>query len=151
MIESMRRNMNWLRRKDEGQAAFEFLLTLPIFFMFFLLLIDFGITMYGYVSIANATREGARWGAVDCGGSCSAALIQDRVVNRSGGFLTSTGDVSVSWPTGGDRGSSVVVRVSHNHSSIFFAFLPVWTIESCADMRLEQQDPGVTTPSGSGC
>ena len=117
--------------------------------MFFLMLIDFGITMYGYVSIANAAREGSRYGAVNCGdGSCTAGEIATRVANRSGGFADAA-DVTVSWPAGGNRGSSVVVRVSHDHGLIFFP--STWTITSCADMRLEQQDSGVTTPSGSGC
>jgi hypothetical protein len=135
--------------REEGQAAFEFLLALPLFFTFFLLLIDFGVMMYGYVSIANSAREGARYGAVNCGAvACTPALIQDRAVERSGGFLSSTGDVTVSWPSGTSRGSPIVVSISHVHDFVFFPFSQ--TIESCAEMRIEQSEPTATS-GGSGC
>ena len=147
-----RRFFRRLRRplqREEGQAAFEFLLMLPYFFMTFLLLVDFGVMMYGYVSVANSAREGARYGAVNCGSvACTAALIQGRAVDRSGGFLSDTADVTVSWPSGGSRGDPVVVEISHEHGFLFFPFSQ--TIESCAEMRLEQSEPGVTT-GGSGC
>jgi Flp pilus assembly protein TadG len=136
--------------REDGQAGFEFLLILPAFFLFFLLLIDFGVTMYDYVSVANAVREGSRLGAVNCGdGSCTSSEIKTRVLDRSGGVLSAAGDVSVSWPTGGARGSSVAVKVTHNHTFIFFPY--TWTITACSDMRLEQTDSGVAAASGSGC
>ena len=139
---------NPLKRED-GQAALEFLMVLPLFFLFFLLLVDFGITMYGYVSIANGAREGARYGAVNCGAvACTAGLIQDRTVERSGGFLSDTADVTVSWPTGGARGNPVVVKISHDHGFLFFP--NTWTIETCAEMRLEQAEAGIAA-GGSGC
>ena len=136
-------------QREEGQAAFEFLLMLPLFFTFFLMVLDFGVTMYGYVSIANAAREGARYGAVNCGTDvCTANLIQTRTVGRSGGFLADNADVTVSWPSGGSRGSPVAVNVSHDHDLLFFPF--TWTIGSCAEMRLEQAEAGITA-GGTGC
>ena len=149
MLRTLARRLRHPLRRDDGQAAFEFLLVLPLFFLFFLLLIDFGITMYGYVSIANSTREGARYGSVNCGEfDCTAGIIQARVVERSGGFLSDTADVTVVWPDGGARGNSVVVRVEYDHDFLFFPH--TWTISSCADMRLEQAESGVTA-SGSEC
>ena len=136
-------------QREDGQAAFEFLLMLPLFFTFFLMVLDFGVTMYGYVSVANAAREGARYGAVNCGSvACTAGLIQTRTVDRSGGFLADNADVTVSWPSGGSRGSPVVVNVSHDHDLLFFPF--TWTIDSCAEMRIEQAEAGITA-GGSGC
>lgn len=133
---------------ERGQAAFEFLLIVPTFLLFFLMLIDFGVTMYGYVSVANGVRDGARLGSANCGdGSCTVSEIQDRVVERAGGFLSGTGDVSVDWPEGKERGDAVAVRVSHDHEFLFFPF--TWTIESCAEMRLERTESG--SASGSGC
>lgn len=138
-----------LHRGEQAQAGFEFMLMLPFFFVFFLLVIDFGVMMYGYVSVANSAREGARYAAVNCGTvACTASLIQDRAVERSGGFLSDTADVTVSWPSGGSRGSPVVVNISHDHDFVFFPFSQ--TINSCAEMRLEQAEVGVTA-GGSGC
>ncbi|MBI2764680.1 MAG: pilus assembly protein [Chloroflexi bacterium] len=143
------RRMRRLLRRDEGQAGFEFLLMLPVFFLFFLLLIDFGVSMYEFVSATNAVREGARFGAVNCSdGSCTAAEIKSKVVAKSGGTLSNTGEVTVAWPSGVNRGDPVAVKVSHVHSLIFFPY--TWTITACSDMRLEQQDSSATS-GGSGC
>jgi len=138
-----------LRRREEGQAALELVLTLPLFFTFFLFLIDLGIMMYGYVSIANAAREGARYGSVNCGAiDCTAAVIQQRAVDRSGNFITNLADVTVSWPEGGTRGAPVVVEIVHDHDLIFFPF--DIDIRSCSVMRLEQGEPSVSA-SGDEC
>jgi hypothetical protein len=139
-------------RGETGQAALEFMLMLPLFMIFLAIMIDFGASMYGYVSIANAAREGARYGAVNClDGSCTDAEIQQRALTRSGGFMSpdlDAGEVTVSWPEGRDRGDSVVVSISHVHELMFFAGLS-WTIKSCAEMPLERDEAG--DPSGSGC
>jgi Flp pilus assembly protein TadG len=137
------------RAGEQGQAAWEFLLVLPIFIIVMLLLVDFGIWMYEYVSVANAVREGARYGAVTCAfaNQCGStpsqvvSAIKQRVVNRSGGMLTNPNEVFVAWVNrnGGnnyERGDSIVVWVNHTYNMLFFpANLGV---VSCADMMLEQ-------------
>jgi len=149
-------------RREGGQATFEFLLILPFFILFLLLLIDFGIMMYEYVSVSNAVREGARYGAVNCGdGACTYDKVCLRVVERSGGILSDsecgTSAVTVGWPDGSDRGDSVVVKVDHDYDFLFFPndFLGIGNINipvvSCANMRLEQTDKTSGLPSGSGC
>ena len=146
-------------KRDEGQAAFEFLLVLPILVLFFLIVIDFGIVMYEYVSVSNSVREGARFGAVNCStGSCTADQIKAKVVSRSGGIITSTADVSVGWNdvtvlasgnTNHDRGDAVAVKVSHKYDFLFFPIS--WTISSCSDMRLEQRDNAATGGGSVAC
>lgn len=135
--------------REEGQAAFEFLLTIPFLFVFFLLLVDMGLMMYSYVSVSNAAREGARYGAVNCGdGGCTAADIQGRTVERSGGLIEA-GDVSVGW-TGNARGESVVVRIDYDHDFLFTPGVTV-TVRSCSDMRLEQSDGDATAGGIQSC
>ena len=81
---------SWLWRRDDGQAAIEFLLVIPTFMVFLFLVVDFGMLMYQYVSIANAVREGARYAAVNCNtGSCTTSAVQQRVIERSGRSLGS--------------------------------------------------------------
>jgi hypothetical protein len=146
-----------LFRREGGQATFEFVLILPFFILFLLLLIDFGIMMYEYVSVSNAVREGARYGAVNCGdGGCTANDVAERVVHRSGGILSNTGEVTVGWvdndgnvPNSG-RGDSVVVKVTHPYHFLFFPAATI-NVVSCADMRLEQTDKTQSLPSGSEC
>ena len=81
--------------REEGQAALEFVMVLPIFVVFFFLVYDFGFMMYQYVSVSNAVREGARYGAVNCRptsatGTCTQALVRDLTIRRSGGILSPT-------------------------------------------------------------
>ena len=153
---NQRRRHRSLFYREEGQAALEFLLVLPFFIIFILLLVDFGVMMYQYVSVSNAVREGSRYGAINCGdGSCTVADVQTRTISRSGGILTDPAQVTVGWiDNNGDainrsRGDSVVVKVNHPYSLLFFpATIPV---VSCADMSLEQTDRTTPLPSGSGC
>lgn len=65
-----------LLRGDGGQAAIEFAAIMIPFAVVFVLALDGGMFFYGYVTAANATREGARCGVV--GGST--ANIQARVL-----------------------------------------------------------------------
>jgi Flp pilus assembly protein TadG len=142
-------------RREEGQAAFEFVLILPIFLLFVLLLIDFGILMFEYVAVSNAAREGARYGSVNCGGlDCDVTLVSDRAKERSSGIvsdaslLSGQSEILVTWPSGVSRGDPVAVRVSNDYEFLFFPVtIPV---TSCAEMRLEQAD--FVAPSGGlGC
>ena len=155
----LRRRLRFLPlfRREEGQAAFEFVLILPFFVLFLLLLIDFGIMMYEYVSVSNAVREGARYGAVNCGdGGCSAPEVAQRVVERSGGVLPNAARVTVEWinndgqGTNHDRGDSVAVKVCHPYHFLFFPAAKI-NVVSSADMRLEQTDKGTGTGVDPGC
>ena len=148
------------RRGEKGQAALEFILILPIFIGFFLLIVDPGMLMYQYVSISNAVREGTRFGSVNCGdGSCSDTEVKTRTIDRSGGILDPLvpGDVTVGWVDNDgvaphySRGDSVVVSVNHRYDFLFFPF--GMNVASCADMSLEQIDSGalVDLPIGAEC
>jgi Flp pilus assembly protein TadG len=150
------------RRRDEGQAAFEFLLVLPLFVGFMLLLIDFAILMYAYVSVANAAREGARFAAANCAAStCTADLVKTRTREFSSGFLPTsnpTTTVTVHWDSAtvngstfaaSKRGSTVSVRP--HHFLFFGALAPSFPVTSCSAMRLERDDAGTGLPSGGGC
>jgi len=170
-FKAIRRRLRFLPlfRREEGQAVFEFVLILPFFVFFLLLLIDFGIMMYEYVSVSNAVREGARYGAVNCGsdgavhGACEPDLVIDRVLRRSGGILSDPNEVTVGWIDNDadgrnyGRGDSVVVKVDHDYDFLFFpnSILGIGEITipvaSCADMRLEQTDKGTGLLSGSEC
>lgn len=147
-----------LRRGEAGQTSLEFVLILPIVVLFSLFVVDLGVLMYHYVSISNAAREGARFGAVSCGdGECTDDQVKDRIIARSGGLLADPEDrpdVRVDWvDLDGDgrnygQGDAVVVRINHLYS---FLFSPLSIdVFSCADMRLEQTDQTDTLPSTEG-
>ncbi|MBM3926539.1 MAG: pilus assembly protein [SAR202 cluster bacterium] len=145
-----------LLRREGGQAAFEFLMALPFFILVILLMVDMGLLTYQYVSVSNAAREGARHGAVNCGGAaCSEDEVRTMTLDRSGGILTDASEIAVGWMDAtGDgvssgRGDSVVVSINHPYNFLFFpASIPVY---ACADMRLEQANGAAGLPAGSAC
>ena len=154
-----------LFRSQEGQSALEFVLVLPVFVAAFLMVVDLGMLMYQYVSVSNAVREGARFGAVNCGdGSCDTTdfteTVFDRTIARSSGVLdplASPAEVTVGWfNNNGDssfqnRGDSVVVKVSKDYDFMFLPGPYSIPVVSCADMSLEQMDPGGLTEVFAGC
>lgn len=145
--------------REEGQAAIEFFLILPLFIVFFLWVVDLTVLGYQYVSVVNAVREGARWGAVNCGdGSCTVDDVRTRVLTRARNITLAPADVTVVWidrngnASNSDKGDSIAVKVNHPYSFVVF---PWWTgsinVFSCADMRLERNDVTTGLPTGSGC
>jgi hypothetical protein len=139
-----------LRGDEEGQAAFEFLLMLPLFFVFFLLLVDMGLMTYSYVSVSNAAREGARYGAVNCGGAgCTVEDIRNRTLERAGGWVGNAADIAVGWD-GTSRGDAVIVRIDTDYDFLFFPGVSV-AVRSCSDMRLEQADPLASPGAPQSC
>jgi hypothetical protein len=149
---------------EKGQATFEFMLIIPAFIVFALLVFDFGIGAFQYITVTNAVREGARYGSVNCGtgtccetGTCPGGnqSVQERTIAKANGLLSGTDNWTIRWidrNSSGlvyERGDSVRVKVEHSHRLLFF---PVTIkVAACADMRLEQNDNNHTTlPSGSG-
>jgi Flp pilus assembly protein TadG len=143
------------RVQDErAQAAIELLLIFPTFLLVVLLVVELGLWMYESVTVSNAVREAARYAAVNCApdpAPCDESAIQARAVTKSNSILSTT-DVAVSWVDRGDgvtkKGSSVVVNANHSYSFLFFPGITV-PVASCADMRMEQENPDAV--SGSGC
>ena len=157
-----------LFRRQEGQSALEFVLILPVFVAAFLMVVDLGMLMYQFVSVSNAVREGARFGAVNCNdGSCEddgSETVKQRTITRSSGILdpASLTEVTVGWldntvPADNNRGrgDSVVVKVSHDYNFMFLPGSYSIPVVSCADMSLEQSDTAATLPTtlpvGTGC
>jgi Flp pilus assembly protein TadG len=77
-----------VRRREEAQSLAEFALILPIFLILVFGIIDFGLGLRAYITVAQATREGARFGIVgnaagtfsaggagDCNGSTTTNIV----------------------------------------------------------------------------
>jgi len=66
-------------RSEKGQTMVEFAIALPILCLILFAVIQFGITFNNYIALTDATRAGARKGAVsslsgDPRGACIAAI-----------------------------------------------------------------------------
>ena len=54
------------RPRQRGQSLVEFALVFPLFILLLAGMIDFGLGLYSYMTINNATRDAARLGATMC-------------------------------------------------------------------------------------
>ena len=82
------------QRRQRGQAIVELALVIPFLFILLFGIIDFGWALRSYVTVTNATREGARLAIVSCNSADNVTSVKDRVVAYSSGLLT-TADVKV--------------------------------------------------------
>jgi hypothetical protein len=153
-------------QRERGQAVVEFAFILPLFLIVLFLVVEFGIGFSRWIVITNATREAARYAAVQ---SDSAPIVANtaaqRAIDTSSGLLDDAGaTVTVNFVDGpdsngtpGDRGDSVVVSASLDYSLItpMGAFLSLAfdsiNISSCADMRLEMGVDGATDDGVTQC
>ncbi len=146
--------LNFLRTA-RGQSLAELSLTLPILLILVFGIIDFGLGMRSYISLANSVREGARFASVgnpagvpsDCDGVTN-DTVYGRVCITVGGLDLNELAPSVTYPDGISPGNSVVVAADYDYHFItplgdlldFFSggsFPTIISLSSSTDMRLE--------------
>lgn len=80
-----RRRARARRRGSRGQSLVEFALVFPIFILLLAGMIDFGLGLFQYMTLINATRDGARLAATACTAtSCTDGAIEARVRATAG-------------------------------------------------------------------
>ena len=91
-------------RSERGQSLTEFALALPILVLVLFAVIQFGITFNNYVTLTDATRAGARKGAVARRLSSPASVctqaVRSSATDLSSGSLTAT--CTSTWQPGAD-------------------------------------------------
>ncbi|MGQ9583919.1 MAG: TadE/TadG family type IV pilus assembly protein [Anaerolineae bacterium] len=127
--------------RERGQSLVEMALAFPILLLILAAIIDAGRAIDAYISITNAVREGARYGAkyptrVD--------TIKLRVANEANGTGTNitrvdltVDNVSVSYPNGSHRGGNPIrVAVDYDFPLFFGGIvgLPTLHLYQFADM-----------------
>lgn len=118
-----------------GQAMTEFALLVPVMLMLVLGIFEAGRFFYITSALANAAREGARYGVTH---ASDASGIRARVVNSSPQLGINTSDVAVSCNPSGSCvfGNKVAVSVAFNFQSLT-PLLPAFTVTRQATMRIE--------------
>lgn len=127
-----------MRRKQAGQALVETALVMPVILAMMLGIFGFGRLFNAQLVITNASREGARVGAL---GHSDDHVKQAVVTYLGGAGLTDPGAaVTVSHPQSPD-GTDVSVRISYPFkSAIALPGVPdPLYLTSGAVMRVEQQ------------
>jgi Flp pilus assembly protein TadG len=125
----------------------EFALVLPIFLLVVFMIVDFGMGFHAWITVSNASREGARIGVV----GADAATIEARVRDTASS-LADDDDLTVTVTNavdqGGDPGESLTVQVEYDYDLITplsgilgfvsgGSFGPDIHFQSTSSMRLE--------------
>lgn len=148
-------------RGVRGQSLVEFALIAPMFLILIFGIIDFGMGLRAYITVSQATREGARsaaigmapgtftaGGAGDCNGSTNTTVVGKVCSTMDSLGLSNLTEVTVTYPDGVAPGRSVRVHAEYEYDYItplsavvgFFtggALGDSVTVSSTTDMRLE--------------
>lgn len=144
-------------RGGRGQSLVEFSLLLPVMLIIIFGIIDFGMGLRSYISLTNATREGARFAAVgnpagsfpsQCSTPTSTTVVGRTCVAVEGLDRADISSVTVTYPDGQGPGNSVIVSADYTYHYItplgdFIHFFSGGTLtetlalSTSTDMRLE--------------
>jgi Flp pilus assembly protein TadG len=140
----MIRKMINVHKDQQGAAAVEFALLLPILAVLLFGTVEFGTILYDKAVVTNASREGARFGAVfrETGQEITCGDINNVVLNYTSDHLISLGGASsVDPPTypalGGcnpESGQELTVNVSYDYQ---FLVLPNLITDLIGPITLE--------------
>ena len=131
------------RRDEQGAAAVEFALLVPILFALLFGMVDYGFLFTDTVSTRNGVRESARQGAVSNFGSCGAGTSFDKLrcqTKQEIGALTGSASVKVYVPGGTWRKGEplVVCSIVPDPGVIKFVPMPA-DIRSRVEMSIENE------------
>jgi Flp pilus assembly protein TadG len=143
-------------QSERGQVLVEFALSVLMFLVLILGILDFGRALYAYHAVGYAARAGTRY-AVVRGAACNGAVagcpatqssVTSYVESLSPNLNPSDLTVSVNWITGNNGcpagtsptnspGCSVEVSISYKFVWLF-SFLPMTTMTSTSQMVISQ-------------
>lgn len=127
-----------LRSEEKGQEMVEFAIVLPLLLLIVFGVMDLGRTFHASITIANAAREGARFGIYydwnNPGGYAAIESISLQEAQDSG-LDTSRMDV---YPNCGfcNRGDPLNVTVTYNFDFLMESFMPDLTLERSVTMMI---------------
>lgn len=128
----MIKKINNIKNRQEGVAAIEFALILPVLFLIIFGIIEFGLLLFNKQVITNASREGARYGIVMSSERPTVIEIQDEVDDYCKDYLISFGNTlpvtNVESGACANFQDDLIVDVSYRYD---FLFLPIdWFVPS---------------------
>jgi Flp pilus assembly protein TadG len=112
---------------EHGAAAVEMALIAPLLFMLIFGITEFGLAWSKKQVYVQAAREGARYAAVGCEGTCGDNQVRDRVVGAAVGYPITGGAGAISVNPNGcsttDPSQTVTVGWTQNFQ-INIPFVP---------------------------
>jgi Flp pilus assembly protein TadG len=131
-------------KREDGAAAIEFAILLPILLMILFGIIEFGFALYGKEVITNASREGARAGIVIGIPRPSEDQIKEVVSSYLTNFGWDAGKAEITVPTGPCEEFSDPLQVELKYPFSFLVlpslvtdFSKDITLSSTTEMRCE--------------
>ncbi len=117
------RHMVIRRQAQQGAAAVEFALILPILLLVFFGMVELSLALYDKAILTNASREGARAGIVLSSPKMTDAQIRAVVLNYTNGSLISLGTttaptVTVSQSSPASFPNPLRVTVSYTYKGL---------------------------------
>jgi Flp pilus assembly protein TadG len=104
------------RHSERGASVLEFAIAFPVLLILTVGFVDFTRAIWGYNTLAYATREGVRWAAVRGSENPEPATeetIADVVKDAAIGIKADELEVSAEWTPNNDPGSVVQVTATH--------------------------------------
>lgn len=109
------------KNTSAGQSLTEIAFALPLLIVIVTGVIDLGRVYFTYVSLVNAAREGARYGAgLECRFDHASLIDEASVINKtkaetSSEFTLADSDIQITYPDGScDNGNSIKVTATTN-------------------------------------
>jgi Flp pilus assembly protein TadG len=134
------------RQAESGQALVEFSLTIIVFMVLVLAVVDVGRAVWNYNTLASATREGTRFAIVHgsnastpSGPSSNDAKVNAAVAKYASGLNSANLTTTSTWLDGSNAaGSRVKVTTTYKFSSIFSSLLGIspFTMTSSSTMTI---------------
>lgn len=125
-------------RNENGQALVEFAIILPILLILIMGIVQFGLVLNAYITIENASREGARRGII----GITDAEIKNLIIATSPSLEEKNITLEIT-PNEGSRksGDTIKVKIEYNYNLsvpiISNLFNKTITLKSQTSMRIE--------------
>ena len=119
-------------RNEHGVAMVEMALVLPIIIMLFLGMVDFGRALFLYNNLANAAREGARYGAARVNPAPTPAEVQAYANTRIREFTCNASAPNAAVATVTTTGSDPKITVAITG----YPFNPITPLPMLSNIRL---------------
>jgi Flp pilus assembly protein TadG len=150
----MKRAVRKRRSGEQGAAAIEFALVLPLLIILFFGIIEFSVILYDKAMITNASREGARVGIVyrfDAETETSSHPSDDEIRDTINNYIqnhlislgaSSTADIPAPTRSGNAAGDTLTVTVNYDyHFLVLSEFITTLTgpitLSATTVMRME--------------
>ena len=118
---------------ERGQGLLEFALVVLFLVITMFAIIDFARVFFGYATMSNGVREGARYAVVHPGDDGDIIAAAEAMMLVIGAPVV----VQVDYPDGNqNRGSKVVVSASSDFD-VWTPIIPSFTMEASATMHIE--------------